>query len=172
MTGQIPKYGKDFKWERIPGYHPTLAHRAYVLKRDQEWFIRSDKTSERWYIFNGMNRDAATQMGKVWPTLTVAMAKLLTGIEQGFYVLKLKDKGVIAWELIVGILAEDEYWQTQDRKNVIVEPTNDPDKFTFTVNGYGVDRGCVQFRGDKPDVWFHDDDTMRRCAVCGWKAAS
>jgi hypothetical protein len=89
MTGQIPKYGQNFKWERINGYHPTLAHRAYVLKRDEKWFIRADKTSERWYIFHGMNRDAATQFGKVWPTLTVAMAILLEGIKQGFYAIEI-----------------------------------------------------------------------------------
>jgi len=34
MTGQIPPYGKHFRLEQVPGYHPELAHRAYVLKAE------------------------------------------------------------------------------------------------------------------------------------------
>jgi hypothetical protein len=84
MTGQIPPYGKNFKHDRLP-YHVTLASTIYVLRRDEDWFIRSDKTSKRWYIFNGRFRDQAINMGKVQPSMTKAMELLLDGIDQGFY---------------------------------------------------------------------------------------
>jgi hypothetical protein len=86
MTGQIPPYGKHFRLEQVPGYHPELAHRAYVLKADSEWFIRSDRTSEHWQVFRGTGRDDADPHGRAQPTLTRAMALLLTGIGQGYYV--------------------------------------------------------------------------------------
>jgi len=89
MTGQIPKYGKNFRLEQIPGYHETLAHRAYVLKHDASWFIRSDKTSERWQVFYSASsrmRNTAAPMGKPQPTLTRAMNLLLDGIADGFYI--------------------------------------------------------------------------------------
>ena len=87
MTGQIPTYGDDFKHEHIAGWHPVLASRAYVLKIDNEWFIRSDKSSKRWYVFHGMNRDQATNMGKVQPSFGKAMHLLLDGIREGYYTL-------------------------------------------------------------------------------------
>jgi hypothetical protein len=166
MTGQIPKYGKNFKWERI-GYHPTLAQRAYVLKIDEDWFIRSDKTSKQWTVFYGSDRNTAIAMGKVQPTLTAAMSLLLDGIDFGYYAVKSRIETVR--ELVKALLEEDEYWR-YDYK-IVVKPTSNPDQFTFMVTGYGVDRGCAIFRGGKPDVWFHDEDTMSECEVCGWKAA-
>jgi hypothetical protein len=170
MTGQIPKYGKNFRHGRVGIWSPEFTDTIYMLKADPEWFIRSDKTSKRWSIFHGYDRDTAVKFGKVWPSMTVAMARLLEGVELGFYVTK--DKGAVAWEAVKEILSEDEYWQYDDAKRIIVEPTKNPDRFTFTVTGFGVDRGCVEFRDGKPDVWFHDEDTMRKCQVCGWKAAS
>ena len=95
MTGQIPPYGKHFKLEQIAEWHPTLAHRAYVLKADSEWFIRSGKSSEHWQVFLGFNRDLAVPHGRAQRRLTDAMALLLAGIEQGFYVLA-EDVGKLA----------------------------------------------------------------------------
>lgn len=82
--GQIPPYGGNFRWEST-GYHPELANRVYVLKRDATWFIQSDKTSKQWFIYHGTTRDSAIRMGKPLPSLTAAMAMLLDGIAQGFY---------------------------------------------------------------------------------------
>jgi len=85
MTGQIPPYGKrGFQWEPVR-WHPELASRVYALKADGDWFIRSDRSSERWQVFHGRDRDTATPHGKPQPTLTRAMDLLLAGIEGGFY---------------------------------------------------------------------------------------
>lgn len=84
MTGQIPKYGKDFRRESLP-YSPPLASRAYVLKRDWHWFIRSDNTSERWQVYHSASFTTASAIGTPLPTFGQAMTRLLAGIEQGFY---------------------------------------------------------------------------------------
>jgi len=88
MTGQIPPYGKNFRLESEP-WTSDLANRSYVLKRDPHWFIRSDKTSKTWRVYHWhltYSRDLATPVGKPLPTLSAAMTRLLSGIEQGFYV--------------------------------------------------------------------------------------
>ena len=84
MTGQIPPYGENFKREST-SWHPVLGNTIYVLKIDNEWFIRPDKKSKRWYVFHGMNRDMATRMGRVQPSFTRAMQLLLDGIREGYY---------------------------------------------------------------------------------------
>lgn len=86
VKGQIPKYGKDFRLEYLP-YSPGLASRAYVLKRDPAWFIRSDKASGVWRVYHGPRncRDLATPAGTPLPTLGMAMSRLLEGIGRGFY---------------------------------------------------------------------------------------
>jgi hypothetical protein len=93
MTGQIPKYGRDFRLESLP-WTPHLANRAYVLKRDPEWFIRSDKTSGTWRVYHtnlklhdtlDEARELAAPVGTPLPTLGLAMARLLEGIDRGFY---------------------------------------------------------------------------------------
>jgi len=88
MTGQIPPYGKNFKHDRVGTWHPALSDTIYILKLDEEWFIRPDKKSKRWYIFHGKDRDQATNMGKVQPNMRGAMQLLLDGIKQGFYDIK------------------------------------------------------------------------------------
>jgi hypothetical protein len=80
MTGQIPPYGRNFRHDRANAYHPALGQAIYRFKWDERWYIRADKSSKRWYIFDG-----ETQMGRVWPSLTVAMNKLIEGVKQGFY---------------------------------------------------------------------------------------
>jgi len=87
MSGQIPPYGENFERESMP-YHPTMSNTIYKLKIDDDWFIRSDKTSKHWQVFHGSFRDLATPMGKVQPSLTKAMQLLLDGITGGFYVIK------------------------------------------------------------------------------------
>jgi hypothetical protein len=83
--GQIPPYGKHFRLESLP-YHPSLANRAYILKRDDRWFIRSDKTSGVWTIFYiDPELSVSIAMGKPLPTFGLAMQRLLEGIDRGFY---------------------------------------------------------------------------------------
>jgi len=89
MTGQIPPYGTNFRLESL-SYTPDRANRAYVLKRDPAWFIRSDKTSKVWQVYwktpgTAGSPDTATAMGTPLPTLSLAMTRLLNGIAQGFY---------------------------------------------------------------------------------------
>jgi hypothetical protein len=79
MTGQIPKYGAHFRLGSAE-WHPTLGMSLYILKKDAQWYIRSDKTSKRWYVFHNN-----THMGRVQPSLREAMSLLLDGIDQGFY---------------------------------------------------------------------------------------
>lgn len=89
MSGQIPKYGGHFKHDRAERYHISLGQALYRFKWDEDWFIRSDKTAKRWYIFSGRSVDTAIHMGKVQPSLTKAMTLLLDGVKQGFYVARL-----------------------------------------------------------------------------------
>ena len=89
MTGQIPPYGEHFRLESL-SWSPDRANRAYVLRRDPGWFIRSDKKSKAWQVCwkvpgTAASFDTATAMGRVQPTLTRAMSLLLDGIAQGFY---------------------------------------------------------------------------------------
>ena len=88
MTGQIPPYGVNFRRESMNAWHPTMGSRIYVLKQDNEWFIRADKSSKQWQLFHGMNRDMATPMGKVQPNFSAAMRLMLDGINEGFYVVR------------------------------------------------------------------------------------
>jgi hypothetical protein len=81
--GQIPPYGKNFERKSLP-YHPSLASRAYVLKQDSRWYIRSDKTSGVWTIFHTY-AGTTVPMGKSLPTFGLAMQRLLEGIDRGFY---------------------------------------------------------------------------------------
>lgn len=86
--GAIPPYGKDFRLVSLPWSPNGLASRAYVLKRDSRWLIRSDNTSKVWRIYHwhlDHDYDLATSLAPPLPTLTAAMAKLLEGIEGGFY---------------------------------------------------------------------------------------
>lgn len=85
MTGQIPKYGQHFRRESTP-YHPVHAGRVYAFKRDPSWFIRSDKTSERWTIYHGRDRVTANAVSVPQSTFTEAMGLLLAGVSLGFYV--------------------------------------------------------------------------------------
>lgn len=86
MTGQIPPYGKNFKHDRVGSYHPTLSDTIYILKIDEEWFIRSDKKSKQWSLFHGWIRNNAVRYGKVQPSMAKAMQLLLDGIAGGFYI--------------------------------------------------------------------------------------
>ncbi|HWI66829.1 MAG TPA: hypothetical protein VNS88_00360 [Nitrospiraceae bacterium] len=92
MSGQIPSYGKNFKHSRTASYHPTLSSTYYMLKEDNEWFIRPDKTSKHWQVFHGWIIDRATPHGKIQTSMTKAMKLLLDGIEGGFYVVNDIDK--------------------------------------------------------------------------------
>jgi hypothetical protein len=71
MTGQIPPYGEFFRRERRE-WSQEFASRAYVLKSDKRWEIRSDHSSEHWYtIFSGR-----TYTGP-HPTFTEAMRQIV-----------------------------------------------------------------------------------------------
>jgi hypothetical protein len=52
MTGQIPKYGAFFRRQSVdfePG--SDLASTIYVLKLDANWHIRSNGSSDKWWVF-------------------------------------------------------------------------------------------------------------------------
>jgi hypothetical protein len=68
-------------------WHPELAQRVYALKADDDWFIRSNHSSEQWQVFHGPDRDTAVAHGKIQPNMRGAMALLLAGVEQGCYAL-------------------------------------------------------------------------------------
>jgi hypothetical protein len=87
MSGQIPPYGKHFRLKSEP-WTPDLANRVYVLKTDPDWFIRSDKTSKIWRVYQwhlDHSRELATPIGTPLPTFGMAMNRLLEGIDRGFY---------------------------------------------------------------------------------------
>jgi hypothetical protein len=85
MTGQIPKYGENFKHDRVDEYSPIWGTAIYALKADERWFIRADKTSKKWCIWFGVDRPRATRISPAFPSLTVAMGKMLEGIKLGVY---------------------------------------------------------------------------------------
>jgi len=80
MTGQIPKYGANFRLDDA-GYHPELSRSVYVLKTDRTWFIRSDRTSKKWGIYHGAPFNDATPVNLTYRTLTLAMEALVNAIE-------------------------------------------------------------------------------------------
>ncbi|MGH9301747.1 MAG: hypothetical protein ACRD0E_07675 [Acidimicrobiales bacterium] len=58
MTGAIPKYGKYFRRVSVPmDFYEDLAQRKYELRIDPYFYIRSDRSSEHWYIFYGDARE-------------------------------------------------------------------------------------------------------------------
>jgi len=89
MSGRIPPYGKNFRLEST-AWHPSLANRVYVLKRDPAWFLRSDKPSGKWQVFwkvpgTGATFDTAAPVGTPLGTMGEAMHRLLNGIALGCY---------------------------------------------------------------------------------------
>lgn len=79
MTGQIPKYGKNFSLQHLPyEFGKDLASRAYVLKRNKSYRIRSTRNSEHWTIYVAGPSDAWFPVGPEHDTLTEAMAYLLS----------------------------------------------------------------------------------------------
>lgn len=95
MTGQIPKYGDNFRLEHT-GYDHDYSHSVYVLKSDEQWFIRSRKGSKSWRVYyteppskmsgNGrFDPVFATAVSPVKISLSVAMEILITGAELGYY---------------------------------------------------------------------------------------
>ena len=78
------------------------------------------------------------------------------------------DKAETARQAVIAIASEDPDWQPQDKRNVTVSPTDDPERFSFAVAGMASDYGCVVFSDGKPDVWFHDAELMSECGACGW----
>jgi len=78
MTGEVAKYGENFRIEHVPP-SPDMANRLYALKRNDDWWIRSDRSSTAWMIFhNGAFITHRSSLGK-------AMLAILRGIELGFY---------------------------------------------------------------------------------------
>lgn len=75
MTGQIPPYGEFFRRERRD-WSDEFASRAYVLKSDRRYSIRSDHASERWYVLlsgridTGPYRNFRDAMDKLVPPTT------------------------------------------------------------------------------------------------------
>ena len=106
MTGQIPPYGANFRRVSL-AYSRDFANRLYALKQDPRWFIRSDKTSEKWTIFYLPDTATAAALrpsapvslrerAALYPHLAIAvsrprdtfaeaMAMLLDGVSRGFY---------------------------------------------------------------------------------------
>ena len=92
--GAIPKYGEWVTLDHA-GYDRHLSQSVYVSKRDSSWFIRSDRSSKKWWIFftmpkNGDNYSRydpviASRVSDAFPSLTVAMEMLTMGLNLGIY---------------------------------------------------------------------------------------
>jgi hypothetical protein len=76
----------------------------------------------------------------------------------------------IARAAIIEIASEDEMWQNGRDEAIFINATDDPEKFTFSINGMATDYGCVIIRDDKADVHYHDGDAISICEVCGWRS--
>jgi len=77
MTGAIPRYGDNFARRKI-GYKRGWSDTAYFFKGDADWYIRSDRTSERWFI-----HCKGTPFGLPAHTFTEAMASIETLVDIG-----------------------------------------------------------------------------------------
>lgn len=78
MTGQIPKYGENFRLEQLPyAMGQDLASRRYVLKADNNYFIRSNRSSEKWGMYIDRGDNPPVKIATSRNTLTEAMTRLL-----------------------------------------------------------------------------------------------
>jgi len=71
----IPSYGKDFRLEQLPyvaEMAPFFASRRYVMKDDEQNYIRSNPNSKEWYVFYHGGYVAKER------TLRAAMVRMLT----------------------------------------------------------------------------------------------
>lgn len=82
MTGAIPKYGKNFRRQSMPYERDQdVATRAYVLKANPAWYIRSTRDSEHWTLYIAGPEGAAFPMGKASDTLTEAMRRTVAAYD-------------------------------------------------------------------------------------------
>lgn len=59
MPGQIPAYGEHFtRFDSVPDFEKDLGRTIYVSKRRHPWYIRSNRNSEKWFIFRGQDEIA------------------------------------------------------------------------------------------------------------------
>ncbi len=72
----VPAYGAHFTLQHLP-YEPgqDIAPRAYVLRIDPAWSIRSDRTSKHWVIFVAGPAGAQFPLGGSDATLAAAMRR-------------------------------------------------------------------------------------------------
>jgi hypothetical protein len=79
MTGQIPKYGENFLLQQLPyAMGQDLASRRYVLKADRNYYIRSNRSSEKWTIYVITENREHVSFLKPRNTLKEAMELLLS----------------------------------------------------------------------------------------------
>ena len=73
--GGIPPYGKNFHLVSADKWSPEYNSSMYAWKGDTDYYIRSDKTSKKWWVFHrGM------PVSGVFPSLTVAMDGFLKAV--------------------------------------------------------------------------------------------
>lgn len=78
MTGQIPKYGKRFRRERVAyDPHRRLASRRYVLKANEKIFIQATPDSEHWTVYVAGPAGAAFPVGDPSDTFSEAMPRAI-----------------------------------------------------------------------------------------------
>lgn len=84
MTGQIPPYGKHLRREERE-WHPEMSSTVYVSKLDPRWYVRSDKTSHRWWVFFQVTDTVSVCVSRPQRTLKRAMELLVGGFAAGSY---------------------------------------------------------------------------------------
>jgi len=88
MTGRIPPYGEHLRREPR-SYHPEMSSTVYVSKRDPAWFVWSDKTSHRWWVFYRVQPEGSPEVvvcvSRTQRTLELTMNLLVDGFQGGFY---------------------------------------------------------------------------------------
>jgi hypothetical protein len=93
MTGAIPPYGVDFTRQRADSWSRIYNHTLYCWKGNTEYYLRSDDTSKRWWIFrrDEITRDASCDVRlseQPYSSLTEAM----NGFREAAKALRLTDE--------------------------------------------------------------------------------
>jgi len=73
MTGAIPPYGTHFVRADAEGWDRYYNSTLYRWRGNLDYYLRSDKTSKKWYVFRGSLRISE----QPYPSLTTAMVGFL-----------------------------------------------------------------------------------------------
>jgi hypothetical protein len=93
MTGAIPPYGGDFTRQRAGSWCRGYSNTLYCWKGNTEYYLRSDDTSKRWWIFrrDEIIRDASCDV-QLSEQPYSSLTKAMNGFREAAKALRLTDE--------------------------------------------------------------------------------